>query len=290
MGNADDRLYTVQPSPAYAAGTTVDLVISNGPLGSGTYRLTLKPTLTDAVGNLLDGDGNGSGGDAHVREFAVALPAGYLFEGQDNGTRAQATALTLSEATSGLWLAFGLGSLDPDNDNDWWSFSAQAGDKVAIALDSAQVDGYFHCYNAEGNELFGENDSGPNSSDYYSYFTVSTAGTYYVRTRSQGSVGTYALRLELARGIGLESDGDYDNGSIGGADGLTLAQSGNHQLGTVAGTVMDRQGGTWDYDYYRLGVLNAGQVVDLKLRLPRGQHAGSLAGTAQQPGPGDCRH
>jgi hypothetical protein len=101
----DDVRYTVVVSPAYASGTVLSLVIADGPLGSGHYRLRITPSLTDVVGNPLDGNGDGTGGDPFVRFFDVALPAGFVFEGRSNDSLGHAAPLVLAEnpPASGLF-------------------------------------------------------------------------------------------------------------------------------------------------------------------------------------------
>ena len=56
-----------------------------------------------------------------------------------------------------------------------------------------------------------------------------------------------------ARGIELESDAEYANDSIAGADPVTLGASGTSQVGTIAGTIMDRQSTNFDEDYFSFG-------------------------------------
>ena len=114
FGGADDVVYALQVLPAYAAGTNVKLVVADGPLGAGKYRLTIKDTVTDVVGNKLDGNGDGKAGGDFVREFRVEYPAGYVSENRDNGELAKATELVLVEDTLGMlgWAGAGvLGSV-----------------------------------------------------------------------------------------------------------------------------------------------------------------------------------
>jgi hypothetical protein len=118
---ADDGQYRLVLAEAYTSGTTVKLRIEGSEagqavsLGEGQYRLTASAALTDGVGNALDGNGDGTGGDGFVRTFTIALPAGRTFEGENNNTLGQATALALAEdpAGSGLALGYGLGRQDP---------------------------------------------------------------------------------------------------------------------------------------------------------------------------------
>ena len=274
FGGADDVVYTVQVLPVYGTGTVVSLIVADGPLGAGKYRLTIKDSVTDVVTNKLDGNGDGKAGGDFVREFRVEYPAGYVGENRDNGGLDKATELVLVEDGTGMWVGRGLGSTDPWQDGwrdeDWWAFTGQKGDKVVVtADDKGSYNGYIHLFNAQGQELAGNNDSGPYYWDTIRY-DLPADGQYYVRVRSHDRVGNYELGVVLVRGADLESDLDYanDEGSAGRANGLTWAQAGAVQQARVGGTIVYRQGAHWDVDYYQLGVLNEGNTVDLKVELP----------------------
>ena len=53
----------------------VQLIVTDGPLKDGQYRFTMSATVTDVVGNTLDGNGDAAGGDSFVQTFNVDLPA-----------------------------------------------------------------------------------------------------------------------------------------------------------------------------------------------------------------------
>ena len=54
-------------SPVYNAGeTTINLLIADGPLGTGHYRLRIMPSIRDAVDNPLDGNGHCFSAYAHL--------------------------------------------------------------------------------------------------------------------------------------------------------------------------------------------------------------------------------
>ncbi len=271
----DDDVYDLRVSPEYSGGTTVNLRLFDGPMQEGQYRLTITPSLTDVLGNLLDGDGDGVGGDAFTRIFEVDLPDGFVYEGRDNNGRSAATALSLVEdpVGSGYYLGHGLGSIDPTSDEDWWSFETQAGDRVAVAVDTPEsgVRTVPYIYGESGGSLSYDyrGDDGPGSDAYISHYVIPSDGTYYVRADYYGgSVGTYQLRVELARGIDLVSDANYANDSIPGANPITLETSGTHRNGQIAGTVMVGESGNVDEDYFDLGTVEAGETVLARLFLP----------------------
>lgn len=75
FGTADDQVYTLSGDP-YQIGTNLfTLDIGEGTLPYGHYRLTvLSGGLQNPFGTSLDGDGNGTGGDAYVSEFHISPP------------------------------------------------------------------------------------------------------------------------------------------------------------------------------------------------------------------------
>ena len=284
---ADDGHYRLVLATPYTGGTTVQLRIEGGEfgtpasLGDGQYRFTANTTLTDLVGNVLDGNGDGTGGEAYSRTFTIDLPAGQTFEGENNDSQLQATLLPMAEdpAGSGLAVGFGVGRQDPAvyqntwSDPDWWRVELQAGDLVSVSVDTpaSNVDSYVELYNAAGQQLTGNDDSGPDADAFISHYAVTESGSYYVRVGKgyySSESGDYALRVERARGIQLESDASYQNDAISGANALALTQAGTHQTATVAGTVMAPSGSNLDEDVFALGVFNTGNVVELNTRLP----------------------
>ena len=273
---ADDDVYDLRPSSTYSGGTTVGLRVYDGPMQDGDYRLTFTPAITDVVGNALDGNGDGTGGDAFTRLFSVDLADGFVYEGRNNSSLGDAQALTLVEDPSGQGLyvtdQFGLGSIDPSSDGDWWSFQGQAGDRVSISADtpSSGLRTWVGIYNSGGSNLTANASSGPDDNGFISNYGLPYTGTFYIYVQRGGgsSVGEYQLRVELARGIQMESDYDYSNDSFSGANTISLTQTGNERSGTIAGSVMDRQGSNTDEDRFYLGLLNAGNVIDANVTLP----------------------
>lgn len=181
---ADDVIYRVRVDPVYTSGTSVGLVIEDGPLGNGHYRFTANSTLLDRSGNALDGNGDGSGGDAYMQVFNVALPAGFVFEGRGNETQQTATMLSLTEDPpgSGLFVGRGMGSVQTTSDQDWWSFTALAGDMVSVAVDRYQDSGltpYVVLRNSGGGGIDSAYDGGAKGALLNAY-TIPTSGTYYV--------------------------------------------------------------------------------------------------------------
>ena len=278
----DDVLYGLVASPAYVSGTEIPLAIAPRPLQEGLYRFTaVSGGLEDLAGNDLDGDGDGTGGDDYVHTFTITTPTGTVIENTDNDVIAKATPLEMVEdpVGSGNFQGRGLGTINPVSgggpwsDPDYWRFDALAGDHVAVSVDrliGSGLNPYVELRNAADGVLASDNDGGPGNGAYISGYTIPTSGTYYVVVgHSWGASGGYHLRVDLARGMQMETDREYNNDSMGNADRLTLAYTGGHLKATVAGTIMAVQ--RWaqtDEDIFHWGQINAGCTVELVLTTP----------------------
>src|SRR5205823_2153507 len=165
-------------------------------------------------GNPLDGDGDGTGGDDLVRSFSVVIPAGFVLESRSDDSIPAATPISLVEdpGGSGFWTSgIALGSIDPGNDNDYWSFNAQQNDRLIIDMESPSgMAPRFIVYNAAGQGLLDSSSWGyfgsPLKATNYVY-AVPATGTYYVRALqyNNNSTGTYQFRLDLGRSVQLEN-------------------------------------------------------------------------------------
>ena len=286
FGTGDDKAYTLAFRQAYTRGNTIQLVVLDGPLSDGLYRFQIGSSVTDVVGNTLDGSGIGAGG-AFLRPFAVDLSPEdktATFGGMGNDSMATATALpiTADSATPELLFGHGIGVIYPAayanwwSDNDWWKFTVQAGDKITLRTETpagSSLDPMVGLYDSSGNEVASNDNSGPGTDGYINYYTATYTGTYYARVGKyywSTVSGNYRLHADLVRGIDAETDLDYNNGSLGNADGMTLTQSGNTRTGSIAGLIMGNEGGTTDNDIYALGQLTSGNTVTLSLRKPSG--------------------
>ena len=276
---ADDVPYRLITSLPDSSNTNVTFTIQGGPLPSGNYRFLVNHALTDRAGNELDGNADGTGGDSYQQFFQVApLPAGMVFEGSNNDTQATATPLPFTEDPAGsgyFHSSVGLGSIDPlTSDLDYWSFTAQAGDVVSLFVDTPDSDliPQLTLVNSSGSSLGTGAYAGPGSDAYVSSRTIPTTGTYYALVNkysySSSTPGNYQLRIDLARGIQLESDSSYSNNSISNANPLTLTTVGDERSATIGGKIMSPGDNTVDADYYNLGTVNAGETILTRLRLP----------------------
>ncbi len=276
---ADDIIHRLLLNGTYADSTTVNLLIEDGSLNAGSYRFTANATLTDIVGNALDGNGDKTAGDAYVHFFTITPPVGVTTEGGRNNTLPNATALTLSEDPSGkgLWLAYGMGNQDPAtiynywSDPDYWKIELQAGDYVSVYVNTSEsdLDPYVELLNTNNGGVAWSNDEGAREDSLISRYAVTESGTYYVLVGKgyYSGGGSYELQVDVARGIDMESDANYINSSFGNANRVTLVDAGVEQRATVAGNIMAPES-TVDRDIYALGRLNAGNRVELNTSMP----------------------
>ena len=100
LGTADD---VAVPLTVTYSGTTATLSFS--PLAENVYRLTVDDTITDRVGNKLDGNSDGVPGGNGVRDFVVV----------SNGSTIFGAARTFSTGGTG---AFGVATGDFNNDGN----------------------------------------------------------------------------------------------------------------------------------------------------------------------------
>ena len=283
FGSADDVRRQVTLAAAYAGGTTVQLQAEGGSLGAGQWRFTANATLKDPAGNFLDGDADGAGGDAYRREFGIAVPAGFVFEGGNNDTLYTATVLPLAEdpAGGGLWLGRGIGRQDPAvsgnyySDPDWWQVELRAGDWLTVAVDTpdSAVDPYLEVVNAAGGGLASDENGGPDSDALVSRYAVAADGLYYLKVGknySSTAAGGYELRVQVARGVQQESDANYSNDIVSSANPISLQTIDDHRVGTIQGTLMTPQGDNTDEDFFSLGIATVGETVFLSVKTPDG--------------------
>lgn len=182
---------------------------------------------------------------------------------------------------SGNFSARASGTLDPlqlnswSGDVDYFSFEALAGDILSISVDTPNSDlnpSVSLCNSGDG-ELASNNDSGPDADAFISHYTITSSGKYYARVSkgnySSDTPGAYELRVDVARNINLESDAQYANDTIAGADRLAMSVGApQHLVADVAGAIMADEGAQTDDDLFSLGTFNTGNVVELTTQLP----------------------
>ena len=94
-------------SAAFKVGTNRLFFSIPGPMGSDSYRFTFKSTATDPFGQALDGNGDGTAGDAFTRTFTISgvtnsyrvnLDANEVQDGVDFGNHDRVAPRVLSSS------------------------------------------------------------------------------------------------------------------------------------------------------------------------------------------------
>ena len=251
-------LLSVSPVPTLVPEQS--LQDDSSPLAAGSLMLLDNPTI------------------------ALNAQASVVQETEPNNARVTANVLPLEEDPSGggLWIGRAIGQQDPAvinvtfSDPDFWRLDdLQANDIVTIAVDTpdSAVLPYVELQNASGTALLSDsNGNGPDRDVQLSHYVVPVTGTYYIaigKLSSSTVSGAYEIRVERTRGgVQLETDSEYQNDTVGGANVLSLSGANGHRTGTVAGTVMAAQGSNTDEDVFNLGFLTAGNFIELTTRLP----------------------
>src|ERR1022692_2538364 len=198
FGTGDDVTYPI--NAFVQSGNTVVLVVNNGPLQPGRYRFQTTTNLLDANSNSVT---------IFSRDFVIANPLLGKIENTSNNTLPEATELPLTESPSGtgFFTAMGVGSFLSTSDVDYWRFTAQAGDLLTARLEADATGIYPQLYlqnAADGNLVaVGGDNSGVAQFQNYQF---SASGTYYLRVWSSYGAAHYRMRVDLARGLSLESE------------------------------------------------------------------------------------
>src|SRR5437868_6683601 len=132
-------------------------------------------------------------------------------------TNARADSLILDNSISGYTLGRGTNTIISSAQVDSWQFDALAGDVISVSVDTiaAALDPYVEVRNSANGLLASDEDNGPGNDSFISAFAIVSSGTYTVRVGARSSAtGQYLVRLDVARGVQIESDANYSNDSI----------------------------------------------------------------------------
>lgn len=248
LGNADD---VAVPFDISTSGKDVRFTLKSAPLQPGRYRFMVLSTLLDA---------NGKAVTAFTRDFAVSNPPLGLIEPLVNGSIQDAAALPVAETPTGtgFYTAAGLGVFSSVGELDYWSFDAEAQDRVTIRLETEKTGVY--------PRLFLQNANGDNVQTVYGdgngvallqNYTITTPGTYFIRAWTDSAVSKYRVRVDQSRGPQLESE---DNSSQANANAASLSILTGAYQARVAGSLPVGDGSG---DWYNVGVLNPGNAISV---------------------------
>ena len=251
---------------AYDAATQT-LTLNYASLAEGAYALTLRSStlaFCDAHGNPLDGNGDGTGGDAFVLHFnvdapdralpgplQVVLPFGANMYGLPSWINAYGAANWQPGQVSG--------GLHDAGDIDRFTIGLDAGQSLSLALypndpaAAAQIQVL-----GPGGEALGLASGAAGATVLLQSVPALAAGTYTVAISSPTGAIDYNLQLLLNGQFERESYGGPSNGTPAGAQALLAAGD----QGAVVGWVEDAAGGDAadTADYYALN-LQAGEAL-----------------------------
>ncbi|WP_426026908.1 M10 family metallopeptidase C-terminal domain-containing protein [Brevundimonas sp. TWP2-3-4b2] len=157
----------------------------------------------DAVAYLLSNSDLANFTPAQAREH-------WLIAGADEG-RSGDSLFGREQGSDHLLVTSKTSQLNAIGDRDWFQFSGNAGEQLILDLEGMGAglgtlqDGLLRIYDARGNLLAKDDNSGP-ASDARISFTVPASGVYYVVVSSSASgAGTYQLNISGAQSISPES-------------------------------------------------------------------------------------
>lgn len=189
------------------AGDTVTITLSSDDFDP--FLILLDPNGDEIA---VDDDGAGAL-NSRISDFQLPTNGTYTiiassYEYQFGGGASGDFVLELEGETGGIVtvdegeIAFGQevsGALTPDVPFVDYRFSGQAGDRVIIAMQSAEFDTYLYLYNADNlnTPITQDDDSGGNLNSQIGPFTLPASGEYVIRASSysRGGAGAFTLRL-----------------------------------------------------------------------------------------------
>ncbi|MGC8990686.1 MAG: LamG-like jellyroll fold domain-containing protein, partial [Verrucomicrobiia bacterium] len=195
FGTADDQLWPITTSPAYGSGLTANYRVLGAPLLPGAYRFTVTTAVRDRAGNPIPAP--------WTRHFVIGQIPGFSTELEPNNSAETATPLPMNSTQPDLVSGAGRGFLSDNNDSDFWSFEAMAGDKAILAAETPvniQSSGlYYTLFDPTGAQLL-TTTADQNGLFQSAPLVLPVDGLYKVRvTPWYGYYGEHRLRVSLYR-------------------------------------------------------------------------------------------
>src|SRR5690606_25347044 len=161
------------PASTYASGLQASLTVSESVLQPGPHRFTAGTALGDRSGNRMT--------VPYERFFHVEQLPGFSTEMEPNNSIATATPLPMARSLPRLISGAGRGRLTSNNDEDFWSFEAEAGDQFVLAAENPGNPGNsglnFRLYLPDGSQIFSIN-AATNGVLLQGPLTLDEPGTY----------------------------------------------------------------------------------------------------------------
>ena len=269
FGTADDVAFAFSVTVPQAA--VVSFNLTQSPLQPGRYRFETKAGLIDGASQPVT---------TFARSFVVANPTNGRIESSDNNSIPSAAALPMAQTPtgSGLFTALGVGAIAPASDVDFWRFDGEAGDLITIRLEADAANStQLYLDNSAGSTIAAAGGNGAGVAQIQS-FKLTTPGAYYIHVFNNSGVSVYQFRLDQARNLPLELEG---NGTQGTANFLSVVPGVNRAQ--VAGSLPAEDVGG---DYFLWGMLNVGNTIHATLTFPDGSSlaAGDTVLTVQAQG------
>jgi subtilisin family serine protease/subtilisin-like proprotein convertase family protein len=186
---ADDVLIELTATPPYTGGLTVELAIADAPLVPGSYQFRALPGLLDVVGNPLDGNSDGVGGDPYVRRFTVLAVEPDEREPNDSFAKAADFGELQNSAFTNL-------SIHAPGNEDYYRFTpGMSGTLTAdVLFKHSAGDINAALYDADETLLA----AATSTSDHERIFYPVTSGeVYYLRVYGEGRAVNPFYSLEL---------------------------------------------------------------------------------------------
>lgn len=201
-----------------------------------------------------------------VESLEVRLLLAQVNEVESNDALVLATALSLTQDPAGFFNGIGLGGHPTTDAADYWRFDANAGDRVTIAGEGGSGSNsiVIEFRNSLDQIIVQAGDTSTGRPQITNQL-IATTGTYYVRTHTNSAgalLSTYTLRTDVSRGLSAETEANNTTATAS-AVALTPGPAG-HAVGRASGNVTTSA----DLDYFNLGNLRAGDLVDLSISKP----------------------
>ena len=250
---------------AYDAGTRT-LTVAFIDVAEGVYALDLASSATgfrDAVGNLLDGNADGTPGDPHSKSFTV-----------ETTMRPWTTPLEMIGPPGSLiYHAIETGSFGAAGDSDTFSVVLDAGQTTTVLLQplDASIQARVELVGPNGAALGGAEAAAEDETVLLQTMPAAHSGTYSIRLLSLAGSGPYEVQLLLNAHLEVETYGGIANDRLTSAEDLAsssiaLDDSIANRL-AVFGQTDSALASTPDWFKFQLA---AGQFATLALTAPPG--------------------